>query len=274
MRSRLRAGHAAILGDVVQMHQLVMNLCMNAVQAMTKPGLLNVSLWTAVVQQSRQATVGIVGPGAWIVLRVADQGIGMTPEIQDRIFDPFFTTKEMGVGTGLGLPMVLRIVAQAEGAIDVASSPGMGSMFTVYLPRAGEAHAPRPDDPAPVPRGQGQRVMVVDDEAALLELAADALRELGYEPATYGSAQAALDALRADPGAFAVLITDLQMPGMSGDALIREVRSECPLLPVIVVSGYSTERPPDRMSWADEVLGKPVRREALAQSLARVLDIA
>ena len=172
-----------------------------------------------------------MAPGAWIVLQVADEGTGMTPDVVERIFDPFFTTKEMGVGTGLGLSLVLRIVTQAGGAIDVQSAPGAGSVFTVYLPRAGDAPEESADASPALPRGSGQRVMVVDDEESLLELTTLALRELGYEPVGYGSARAALEAYRPNPDDFDVLITDLRMPGMSGDALIREVRQLRPLLP-------------------------------------------
>ena len=276
LRSRLQAGRAAILGDAVQMHQLVMNLCMNAAHAMTHSGSLDVSLEIADVPQSRQVTVGTVEAGQWVVLRIADQGSGMTPEILEHIFEPFFTTKEMGVGTGLGLPMVLRIVAQFAGAIDVQSTPGTGSVFTVYLPHSGEAPAESLNEQPPAPRGRGQRVMIVEDELALLELTADALKELGYEPAAFESAQAALESFCASPGTFAALITDLQMPGMSGDALVHKVRSVRPLLPVILVSGYAGDgarSPFDSCGWADEVLTKPLRRDALATSLARVFDI-
>ena len=277
LRTRLQAGRAAIAGDAVQVHQLVMNLGANAAHAMTQPGTLTVSLQVTEVSQPRQARVGAVGAGTWIVLRVADQGCGMTPEILERIFDPFFTTREMGVGTGLGLSLVLRIVTQYAGAIDVESTPGEGSVFTVYLPHAGEAPEESLDDRPTAPRGQGQRVMVVDDEEALLELTGDALRELGYEPAVYGSGQAALDAFRASPDDFDVLITDLRMPGMSGDVLIREARGVRPLLPVILISGYGGDVAHSYFygsGWADEVLTKPLRRNALATSLARVLDIA
>ncbi len=277
LSSRLLAGRAAILGDAVQMHQLVMNLCMNAVHAMTQAGSLSVSLEIDEVLQSRQVTVGTVEAGKWIVLRVADQGSGMTPDILEHIFEPFFTTREMGVGTGLGLPMVLRIVAHFAGAIDVESTPGVGSTFTVYLPHAGEAPAESSNEPPVAPRGRGQRVMIVEDEVALLELTADALRELGYEPVAYESAPAAWEAFSASPDSFAALVTDLQMPGMSGDALVQKARSLCPLLPVILISGYAGDgarSPFDSYGWADEVLTKPLRRDALAQSLARVLDIA
>ena len=276
LRARLLAGRAAILGDAVQMHQLVMNLCMNAAHAMTQSGLLSVSLEVDDVLQSRQVTVGTVEAGKWIVLRVADQGSGMTPEVLEHIFEPFFTTKEMGVGTGLGLPMVLRIVAHFAGAIDVESTPDVGSTFTVYLPHAGEAPAESSSEQTSAPRGQGQRVMIVEDELALLELTADALRELGYEPVAYESAPAALESFSASPASFAALVTDLQMPGMSGDALVQKVRALRPLLPVVLISGHAADgsrSPFDSYGWADEVLTKPLRRDALATSLARLLDI-
>jgi signal transduction histidine kinase len=139
LRSRLQAGNAATLGDAVQIHQLLMNLGTNAAHAMTQAGTLTVSLEVVNVRQARRATLGTIAAGPWIVLQVADQGKGMTPEILGRVFEPFFTTKEVGVGTGLGLWLVQRIVAQSGGAIDVKSTPDVGSVFTVYLPRAGEA---------------------------------------------------------------------------------------------------------------------------------------
>ncbi len=276
LRTRLVAGRAAILGDGVQMHQLVMNLCMNAAHAMTKAGSLSVSLEVAEILQPRQVMTGTVEIGKWIVLRVADQGSGMTPDILEHIFEPFFTTKEMGVGTGLGLPMVLRIVAHFAGAIDVESTPGVGSAFTVYLPHAGEAPAESLNDQPSAPRGRGQRVMIVEDELVLLELTTDALRNVGYEPVAYESALAALESFSLSPDSFAALVTDLQMPGMSGDALVQKMRAMRPLLPVILISGYAADGARsafDSFGWADDVLTKPLRRDALATSLARLLDI-
>jgi len=273
--SRLEAGNAAILGDAVQIHQLLMNLGTNAAQAMTRAGTLSVSLEVINVLRARQAKVGGIVAGPWIALQVADQGEGMTPEILGRIFDPFFTTKEVGVGTGLGLSLVLRIVTQAGGAIDVQSTPNAGSVFTVYLPRAGDAPQESVDARPALPRGQAQRVMVVDDEQALLELTTDALRGLGYRPIGYGSAQVALEAFCSTPDEFDVLITDLRMPGMSGDMFIRKVRSLRSLLPIILVSGYVGDAAlASSNAWADEVLTKPLRTNALATSLARLLDAA
>ena len=278
LRTRLKAGRAAILGEAVQVHQLLMNLGTNAAHAMTqvRSGTLTVSLEAAEIAEARQARVGAVAGGSWIVLRVADEGCGMTPEILARIFDPFFTTKEVGVGAGLGLSLVLRIVTQYGGAIDVDSTPDSGSAFTVYLPRCGDA----PEEPPPAgvsaPRGKGQRVMVVDDEEGLLELTTHALMERGYEPVGFCSARAALEAFHETPDDFDLLLTDLRMPGMSGDVLIREVRNVRPLLPVILISGYVGDvvRGGYSSDLADEVLTKPLRVNVLAASVARVLGIA
>ncbi len=168
LRSRLQAGNAAILGDAGQLHQLLMNLGINAAHAMTQSGTLTVSLEALEVRQARRAKVGAIAAGPWVVLQVADQGGGMTPEILGRIFDPFFTTKESGVGTGLGLWQVLRIVTQAGGAIDVESIPVVGSVFTVYLPRAGDAPEESPDARPALSQGRARRVTVGDDEQALL----------------------------------------------------------------------------------------------------------
>jgi PAS domain S-box-containing protein len=276
LRTRLHAGRAAILGDAVQVHQLLMNLGTNAAHAMPQPGTLTVSLDVAEISQSRQARLGSIAAGSWIILQVADQGRGMAPEVLERIFDPFFTTKEAGVGTGLGLSLVLRIVTQYGGAIDVDSALGGGSTFTVYLPRCGEAPEEVRGARKAHPRGQGQRVMVVDDEEGLLELTTHALLEWGYQPTGFGSAQAAIDAFRAKPDEFDVLLTDLRMPGMSGGVLIREARSLRPLLPVILISGFvgDVAQAGSGTEWADEVLTKPLRVSALATSLARILNIA
>ncbi len=273
LRTHLRAGRAALQGDATQIHQLLMNIGTNAVHAMPGEGTLSVALDAAEVGELRQVTVGTVTPGSWLVLEVADDGTGISEEILHRIFDPFFTTKEASVGTGLGLSLVLRIVKEVGGAIDVQSTPGLGTTFTVYLPRAGDAPE-EPDNKAlSAPLGQGQRVLIVDDEKPLLELTTDTLRELGYQPIGFSSAPSALRAFQADPSAFDILITDQHMPDMSGDKLIREVRRVRPLIPVILVSGYLGDITASHSdsAWSDEVLIKPLRTNTLATSLAHLL---
>src|SRR5215470_4371171 len=161
IETALQAGSAAIQGDPTELHQVVMNLATNAVQAMPSGGALRVSLKTARFDASRVATIGTIAPADYVVLEVADKGTGIAPEILDRIFDPFFTTKEISVGNGLGLSLVHGIVMEAGGAIELTSAVGFGSTFTVYLPRAGDAPAHPADAEQPLPQGDGQRVLVV-----------------------------------------------------------------------------------------------------------------
>jgi CheY-like chemotaxis protein len=199
----------------------------------------------------------------------------------DRIFDPFFTTKEVGTGTGLGLSLVHGIVMQLGGAIDVSSMLGRGTTFTVYLPRSGNVVEPSGDKELVAPRGEGQRVMVVDDEEPLVELATRILGNLGYAPVGFTSSVAALAAFRADPERFDALITDERMPEMSGLALIREMRGTRSALPVVLMSGFLETMPAKgsesgsgdapEATFADEVVQKPLLALDLARSLARAL---
>jgi PAS domain S-box-containing protein len=272
--ARLNAGAAAMLGDATQVHQVVMNLASNAVQAMPSGGVLQISLETCRVAVARTVTIGSLTPGDYVVLDVADSGPGIPVDVLDRIFDPFFTTKEVGVGTGLGLSLVHGIVTDVGGSIDVASTPGKGSVFTVYVPRHGEAANPPLLELTIVPRGNRQHVMIVDDEVPLVDLATRTLDQLGYSPVGFTSSTAALEALRADPKRFDALITDERMPGLSGSALIDEARAIRRSLPILLVTGYSGGLVATRAynSGATEVLTKPLSARELATCLARVLQ--
>ena len=273
VETALHAGRAAMQGDPTQVHQLLMNLATNAVQAMPSGGTLRVSLRSARADAARVATIGTIAAADYIVLEVADTGTGIPPDILDRIFDPFFTTKEVGVGTGLGLSLVHSIVMQVGGAIDVASTVGSGTTFTVYLPRAGDAADQEANADQGLPLGAGQRVLVVDDEEPLVRLATETLEGLGYVPVGFTSSAAALEAFRANPKAFDAVITDERMPGMSGSTLIREVRGIRRSVPIVLVSGYVGGLVAGRAynSGANEVLRKPLSARELATSLARVL---
>jgi PAS domain S-box-containing protein len=270
----LRVGRAAVLGDPTQVHQVLMNLATNAIQAMTSGGTLRVSLEGMRVDAARVAMVGTLDVGNYIVLEVADSGVGIAPDTLARIFDPFFTTKDVGVGTGLGLSLVHGIVTELRGAIDVTSAVGAGSVFTVYLPHSGDAEDDREHERPEAPRGNRQQVLIVDDEAPLVGLAAETLEELGYVPVSFTSSVAALEAFRAEPQRFDAVITDERMPGMSGAALIREIRGIRHAIPILLVSGYLGAEVVRRAleSGADEVLKKPLSAHDLATSLARVLD--
>ncbi|HYR37483.1 MAG TPA: ATP-binding protein [Burkholderiales bacterium] len=270
----LTAGRAGLRGDPTQVHQILTNLATNAMHAMAAGGVLRVTLRTERAEAARTATIGTLPSGNYIVLSVADSGTGIPAEILDRVFDPFFTTKEVGVGTGLGLSLVHGTVSNLGGAIDVATAAGAGTTFTVYFPRGADVSELDVPDRSALPAGKQQRVLVVDDEEALVTLVCRTLETLGYVPAGFTSSSAALQAFRADPLAFDALITDERMPGLSGAALIREVRAIRSALPTLLVSGYIGGKVTlDALeAGADEVLKKPLLARELARSLARVFS--
>jgi PAS domain S-box-containing protein len=273
VEAKLGADRAAVLGDATQVHQVMMNLVTNAMQAMPAGGTLSVSLDAVRGPVGRTPTIGAVEAGEYVVLTVADTGTGIAPEIIERIFDPFFTTKEVGTGTGLGLSLVHGIVTELGGAIDVASTPGQGSAFTVYLPRSGDVPDSFQGEEPELPRGAGQQVLIVDDEEPLGRLVTRTLEELGYAPSAFTSGSAALAAFRADPKRFDAVITDERMPEMTGSALIDALRAIRRDLPILLISGFVGDGLASRAreAGADEVLKKPMSGRELAASLARLL---
>jgi PAS domain S-box-containing protein len=270
---RFDAGNAAVLGDATELHQVVMNLCTNAVQAMGESGVLDIALGRRRVVQERPLSHGSLAPGEYVRLDVSDTGNGIPVEALDRIFDPFFTTKGVGKGTGLGLSLVHGIILDLGGAIDLKSTVGRGTVFTIWLPIAGETNAPLPERKVELPHGDGQTVLVVDDEPALVALAEEILAELGFEPVGFHSSVAALQAVRYAPRRFDAVLTDEAMPELSGIDFAREVRSLRPDIPVLLMSGYASLQLMVRARSAGigEVLRKPLRQRDIALSLARAL---
>jgi nitrogen-specific signal transduction histidine kinase/FixJ family two-component response regulator len=269
---RLQAGDAAIVGDATQLHQVAMNLCTNALQAMEHGGVLEVALDRADVAQDRRLSHGDLAPGAYVRLCVSDTGSGIPPQVLDRMFDPFFTTKGVGEGTGLGLSLVHGIVADLGGAIDVRTAVGRGTSFTIWLPVSGEAAAPMDEVDAELPRGDGQAVMVVDDEKPLVALAEELLAQLGYEPVGFSSSVAALQALREAPQRFDIVLTDETMPELVGTDLARETRRLRPDIPIVLMSGYSGLQLHERAREVGirEVLRKPLQSRDIAECLGRI----
>jgi PAS domain S-box-containing protein len=274
LERRLEAGDAAVIGDATQLHQVVMNLCTNATHAMEGGGVLTVVLDRADVVAPRAVSHGALSARACVRLIVSDTGTGIAPAVLERMFDPFFTTKVVGKGTGLGLSLVHGIVGDLGGAIDVATKPGEGTSFTIWLPLAGETMRSSPEAARGVPRGHGQTVLVVDDEPALVALTEEMLAELGYEPAGFESSVVALQAFRADPERFDLVLTDEAMPELTGTELAREVRQVRPETPVVLMSGYGGAPLATRAAAAGarEVLRKPLQSRELAEALARVLS--
>jgi signal transduction histidine kinase len=262
-----------VSGDPTQLHQVVMNLCANAIHAMGSEGTLAVSLQAVDLKRETSFADDTLAPGSYVKLAVSDSGVGMDSATLARIFEPFFTTKEVGRGTGLGLALVYGIVADSGGAIDVDSVPGRGSTFAIYLSRAQPEDVAAEPAESPVERGSGERVLLVDDEKPLLAMMAELLVRLGYDPAPFSDSRAALAALEATPEAFELVLTDEMMPGLTGTALARAARAARAGLPVILISGNVGATLVDMAHEAGvrEVLSKPIHSRALAAALARAL---
>jgi NO-binding membrane sensor protein with MHYT domain/signal transduction histidine kinase len=262
-----------VIGDATQLHQVVMNVCSNAIQAMSETGTLRVALEAAELGAERALSHGTLGAGRYVRLTIQDSGSGMDQATLARIFEPFFTTKEIGRGTGLGLSLVYAIVTDAGGAIDVRSALEQGSTFTIYLARAEDALAAAGEAAAPPPRGNGERVLLVEDEANLLAMTAEVLTRLGYEPASFSDSHAALAAFEAEPRSFDVVITDDVMPGLTGTGLAQRLHRRRPDLPIVLVSGYGGPAltPQALIAGVSELLAKPLQSRQIAATLARVL---
>jgi nitrogen-specific signal transduction histidine kinase len=274
LERRLDAVDTAVVGDVTQFHQVVMNLCTNAVHAMDRSGVLTVVLEDVALGEHRFVSHGTLCAGSHIRLSVSDTGSGIPTAVLERMFDPFFTTKRVGDGTGLGLALVHGIVADFGGVIDVTTQVGAGTTFTIWLPAAGQMPKLPAKPAGELPRGNGETVMIVDDERPLVTLAEETLAELGYEPVGFDSSLAALQAFRAEPKRFDLVLTDETMPDLTGTELAREMRQLRPDIPIILMSGYSGALLSERAQAAEvmDVLRKPLVRRDIAVPVARILQ--
>jgi PAS domain S-box-containing protein len=262
----------AVLADVSQLHQVLMNLCTNAGYAMkTTGGKLEIGLRAFEVNE--EAPQNQLAPGRYLLLSVKDNGPGIPPEIRERIFDPFFTTKAVGEGTGLGLSTVHGIVTGLGGAITVYSEVGSGTVFNVYLPRVDRTAAEQEQAAAELPHGHG-RILFVDDEPAIAKMGQAILNRLGYNvtPAEGGPQAWAL--FQADPQAFDLLVTDQTMPGLTGDTLIERIRSLRPGFPIILCTGFSEILTDERVAelGVAAFLTKPIAPTVLAKAVEQALN--
>ena len=263
-----------VLANPTQIHQVIMNLCTNAAHAMKGGhGELSLSLDRLHLDDQEPRPHVELAPGDYVRLTIGDSGCGMDEPTLRRIFEPFFTTKGPGEGTGLGLSVVHGIVKEHDGVIAVASTPGSGTMFTIYFPaRASSAKLDAPVA-AEIPRGNGERVLFVDDEPALGEVAGKVMTRLGYRPVVFHNPETAWVAFQQDPSAYDVLVSDLTMPALTGVDLVRRVLDLRPGLPVILASGHNDTLTPAEMNALGirELLTKPIDHGAFAHALARVL---
>jgi two-component system cell cycle sensor histidine kinase/response regulator CckA len=261
--TKLDASLPAVHADAGQMEQVVMNLVLNARDAMPDGGDILVTTATTTLRSALQHRFGAVAPGRYVVLTVRDYGCGIPAEVYEHLFEPFFTTKAQGKGTGLGLATVHGIVIQSGGHVVVESVEGQGTEFRVYLPAyAGAVPVGHPSPPAglPVIAGQSRTVLVVDDDAAVRDVAVRALARAGFRVIGAMGGEAALSLLAKQSDRDSILVlSDLLMPGMSGAQLAAQVARQHPAARVAFMSGYSTDElaPSGLESEMHTLLNKP-----------------
>ncbi len=268
--------NATIMGDPTQLHQVILNLCTNAAQAMRQNGgRLTVTLKRVELERKQAFMFGSLPPGRYQKLTVADTGHGMKKDLLERVFDPFFTTKEKGEGTGMGLAVVHGIVTSRGGDIAINSEPGLGTTVDIYLPEIltdGMSEAPGVRI-SPLPTGS-EHVMLVDDEEMLLAVWQDLLQELGYQITAASSGRRALELFQQDPDSFDLLITDYTMPHMTGLELADEVLALRPEVPIILCTGFSEQVTSDVAAsrGVKRFVMKPIVSRDFAEIIREVLD--
>ncbi len=284
VEARLAESLPQVEGDAMQLQQVLMNLAINARDAMPEGGSLVITTATEQLAPGDKRIPLESKPGAgglYVLISVADSGVGMDQETQAKIFEPFFTTKEKGKGTGLGLAMAYGVVKSHGGFITVQSEPGRGSVFTLYFPASGrpELSAPAPDHAPDIARkavrdkGPGA-VLVVDDEEAIRSLARDALEGEGWRVLLAEDGEKALEIFRGHKGEIALVLLDLVMPKLGGREVFLKLKELEPGVRVLVASGYSQEGKAQEVlaSGAVGFIAKPFRVRALIQKVRQGLD--
>jgi PAS domain S-box-containing protein len=264
-----------VIADATQLHQVLMNLCVNARDAMPGGGTLTIGMANVQLTQRDLSLHPDARPCRYSVLSVGDTGHGIAPEIITRIFDPFFTTKEVGRGSGLGLSTVVGILRSHGGFITVTSEVGKGTVFKAFLPAAGEsALSALAQTPPPAPLGRGELVLVVDDEEAIREATREILEVHQYRVVLASNGREAMDVFLRERGKVRLVITDMMMPVMNGASLVRALRALEPGVKVIAASGLDAETKRTELAALGvcEVLAKPFKPTQLLEIVRRELS--
>lgn len=260
--------------DATQLHQVLMNLCVNARDAMPRGGRLSLGANNLQLRPDEPHIAGECRPGPYVVLTVSDTGEGMAPETVARIFEPFFTTKGVGKGTGLGLSTVLGIVRSHSGHVGVYSELGRGSQFKVYLPARPDGEMAPTPTPVAAERGQGELVLVVDDEQTIREATRRLLESHGYRVLTASNGQEALSLVLLHRDSLRLVLTDVMMPVMGGVALARTLQTLDTGIPVVATSGLDEDNKRQELAAVGvrEVLAKPCAAEELMAAIRAALQ--
>jgi CheY-like chemotaxis protein len=269
------------MGNATRLHQLLMNLSGNAMKAMRSEGKLRLYIGQRVLGHSIETATGTIGPGAFAQIIVSDSGVGMSEATVKRIFEPFFTSREGGYGEtggnkshGLGLAIVQSIVTEHKGAVVVRSTVGEGTEFEILIPTEIVTTEAVPNDEQEM-IGQGQVIMVVDDESAIVSVLEETLASIGFEPIGFANAEQALAAFNKSPDRFDLVISDEVMPGLTGTEMIARMKELQPKLRTIVASAYGGLGFETRAVSAgvDRVLRKPYQRTELLAVISQLLDL-
>jgi CheY-like chemotaxis protein len=259
------------------LHQVLVNLTVNARDAMLEGGSLTISAENYVLESDIQSNGGMILPGYFVLIRVTDTGTGIPREVLDKIFEPFFTTKEPGKGTGLGLSTVLGIVKSHGGFVQVETEIGKGTSFLIYLPaQEGMQSQPSEVDPREMPVGHGEVILAVDDEASVLTMTKETLETFGYRVLTARDGAEAVATFSAHRAEIRGVITDMLMPHMDGPATIRVLKRLDPTVRVIAASGLMDGEKVKDATGLEKIafLMKPYTAEKLLTTVHRVLTEA
>jgi len=265
----------SVRADSTQLQQVLMNLCVNARDAMPSGGTLRVSLRNAVVDDVWAAMHADARPGSYVVLDVEDEGVGIPLHLQERIFEPFFTTKAFGHGTGLGLSTSLAIVKGHGGFMLLYSQPEHGSRFEVYIPAAAaSSEATGTRAPEPIPHGHGELILVVDDEVSVRTLTRTTLERFGYRVMTAANGAEAVECYARHRSEIALVLTDMTMPIMDGPATIIALRAIDPVVRIVGASGLTSGRQAAGTPGAAirHFIPKPYTAETLLRTIRNALD--
>lgn len=267
-----------IMADATKIKQVLINLCLNARDAMPNGGRIEILAGNTMIGGKHVLSNSGAQPGPYLRIAVRDTGTGIPPEVLARIFDPFFTTKAAGKGTGLGLSMVSGIIKSHGGFLNVESHVGQGTLFELFFPAHSQVREAPPSAVSPLDvKGRGESILLVDDDPSVRDIFKALLENAGYDVGTAENGEEVLAKFDAQPGKYAIVISDIMMPGMSGQEVIQALRTRVPRQPVLAISGLmdpERQRELHAMEPPVECLGKPILPEKLLLTLRRMLEAA